>query len=90
MFPSSRIRRIGLAVELANGETITIYSEDPRADVFMETNYGPGFSIYSTPVQQTDITIRNINQYVMSRYQPAAEQAIDSVKGILEEGVSPA
>jgi len=86
MFMPNYIRRIGLAIELSDGETITIYSDSPGADILMETVYEPGFSIYAPPRQQTDITIRNISQYVYTRHQPAAEQAIDSVKGILEGG----
>lgn len=88
-FEPRRIRRIGLAVEMENGELIMFYSESPGVEMQVETNVDTERSYRGADTRlavvdsSTDITITGIRELnVATRAIEATGQAIENAKEI--------
>ncbi|MGP9490068.1 hypothetical protein CIK76_04955 [Glutamicibacter sp. BW80] len=84
-----RIKRIGLAVEMEDGEQIMFYTESPTAEIQFETNtefkrWHDGMIVRPMPIdRQTEITISGIRGYKMhSRAPESTARAIDRIHEI--------
>lgn len=80
------IKRIGLAVEMADGEQIMFYTESPGAEIQIETNtefesFYDGMIVRPMPIdQQTKITIRGYQ--IHTRAPESTAQSIDRIHEI--------
>lgn len=88
-FDPRYIKRIGLAVEMADGEQIMFYTESPGTEIQIETNteferFYDGMIIRPMPIyQQTEITISGIRGYQMHKRAPeSTAQSIDRIHEI--------
>lgn len=91
-FEPRLIRRIGVAVEMADGELMTFYSDSPTAEMQVETHieterlYHRADTRIAIVDHSTDITITGIRQLnVSTRAIEATAQAIENAKAITEE-----
>lgn len=88
-FDPRLIKRIGIAVEMGDGEQIMLYSESPGAEIRIETNteferlYDGMIVRPMTIDQQTEITISGIRGYQMHTRAPeSTAQSIDRIHEI--------
>lgn len=86
------IKRIGIAVEMADGEQIMFYTESPGTEIQIETNTEferlyDGMIVRPMPIgQQTEITISGIRGYQMHTRAPeSTAKAIENIKAITGE-----
>lgn len=92
-FEPRRIRRIGLAVEMENGETIMLYSDAPGIEISIDTQYefdrvfhgikfGPEFES-----RDTTITLHHVNQYTMQTKDAVrTDKAIQGIRKAITGG----
>lgn len=88
-FEPSEIKRVGIAVELQDGQRIMIYSDDPKAEVNIDTTHsepvtywhsGEELKIRTSP-SNTDITITGLSRFVVQHVSDAAiDKAIETVR----------
>lgn len=90
-FEPRLVRRIGVVVEMGDGELITIYSDSPTVEMQVETRieterlYRGADTRLAIVDQTTDITITGIQQLnVSTRATEATAQAIENAKAITE------
>lgn len=91
----SHIKRVGVAVELADGRRVIIYSDDPRAEVDIESAYDEPERIYGRGGEVTSmnfpkpiakITISNLNHLVLQYFNDNSPgELIDAVQKKLTE-----
>ena len=87
-FDPRLIKRIGIAVEMADGEQIMFYTESPGTEIQIETNTEferlyDGMIFRPVPIdQQIEITISGIRGY--QRHTRAPESTAQSIDRIHE------
>lgn len=81
------IRRIGVVVEMANGQLFTLHADCPGAEILIETETesetirgGGGEAIRVTTSSTTDITVTGIRQFDVNTNPEQASQAIAYTK----------
>lgn len=83
------IRRLGVVVEMANGELFTLHTDCPGAEILIETETesetirSGGWNVVRVITNSiTDITITGIRQFHVNTNPESATQAIDYTKQI--------
>ena len=87
-FEPRRIKRIGIAVEMEDGERFMLFSDSPGIEVELErdTEYATTFGSGTPRPIFTDrtLTVRHLNSYTISTSEPHIEHSLDSTRNAIE------
>lgn len=94
-FDPAKIRRVGVAIELQDGQRVIIYSDDPRAEVEIKTTYEEPARFHGDQGEVTrmasgsrssEITISNLGHLVLQYFNDNSPgELIDSMQKKLTE-----
>ncbi|MHA7227851.1 hypothetical protein [Glutamicibacter soli] len=87
-----RIKRIGLAAEFEDGQTVMLYSDAPGIEIEIDTQNEIDYFHYGATVRpaiaasDTTITLRHVNRYTIQTKDPTrTEQAIQGIQKSIED-----